>query len=531
LNAKLKILVCDPLSPKGISILKSIPNTEVDEKLGLSEEKLIAEVSEYDAFVVRSGVKITAKVLAAATKLRAIARAGMGYDNIDLDAATKKGVVVMNTPGQNAVTTAEHTIAMMMALARNIPQAQATLKSGKWDRKSFTGTELSGKVLGVVGLGNVGREVARRARGLKMEVVGYDPFISEKAAQEAGAKTVSLEELYASSDFITLHTVLNDSTNHMINSDSITKMKDRVRIVNCARGALIDETALLAALQSGKVAGAALDVFEKEPPAPDNPLLKHDRVVTTPHLGASTDEAQEQVALAAAEQIKGFFMDDMVINGVNVPSVSKDVLAALGSYIDLAVKIGRFLGQLGMEKVQEIRIECSGEMLKYDTAPITAGVLCGFMQKLCSESVNFVNAPIHAKERGIAVIESKKSEPGNYVSLVAVTLKSKDKEHLVAGSVFGRKYEKIVRFDNYFMEFTPRGHVLLIQNEDKPGVVGGLGTILGKHQINISQMQVALDAKRGRAISLVNIDTPAPKEVLEELRKVTNIETVSQMVL
>jgi len=529
--SKIKILIADPISPAGLEILSTIPNVALEEKYGLKEEDLRMACENIDGLVVRSGVKVTAKVMENAKNMKVIARAGMGYDNIDLPAATKKGVVVMNTPGQNAVTTAEHTIAMILSLARNIPQAQASMKSAKWDRKSFMGTELTGKTLGIVGLGNVGREVAKRAHGLKMEVIGYDPFISEKAAQELGAEPVDLDTLFKRSDVITLHTVLNESTKHMINAESIAKMKNKVRIVNCARGGLIDESALLKALEGGKVGGAALDVFEKEPPDPNSPLLAHPKVVYTPHLGASTDEAQEQVALAAAEQLRAFFVDDVVINGVNVPAVSRETLKSLSPYIDLAQKLGLFLGQLQIPGIDEVTIEASGEIAKGDIAPMTAGALCGYMQFASSESVNFVNAPILAKERGIKVIESKTTDSTSYVSLLTIKIRSKKEEHLVSGSVFGHKYEKIVRYDNYFLEFTPKGYLLLIHNDDKPGVVGAWGTILGKRKINISQMLVALDTKKTRALSVVNIDSQAPKEVLDELRKVTNIRHVLQILL
>ncbi|HLG19187.1 MAG TPA: phosphoglycerate dehydrogenase [Bdellovibrionota bacterium] len=527
----MKILVCDEIPEKGLAKLRAIPKAKVAVQTGLPPAQLAEAVKECEGIVVRSGSKITEEVLQRAGKLRAIARAGMGYDNIDLEAATKRGVIVMNTPGSNAVTTAEHAIAMMMALARNIPQAHASLHAGKWDRKKFIGTELAGKTLGVIGLGNVGREVSRRARGLKMEVLGYDPFISETAAAEAGAQWVSLQSLYEKSDFITIHTMLNESTRHMIGKDAFAKMKNRVRLINCARGEIVDESALLHALNSGKVVGAALDVFENEPLPADHPLLRHERVITTPHLGASTDEAQEQVALAAADQLYAYFVDGLIINAVNVPNVSREVLATLGPYINLAERLGSLLGQLGAESIQEVRVECAGEITKYDTAAITSAALKGLMSHLSSVSVNFVNALPMAKERGIRISELRTQEAAGFTSMVTAGIRGGKEEHLVSGSVFGRKYERLVRFNQFYMEVLPKGHLLLIENVDKPGVVGKWGTILGANKVNISQMQVALDEQSKKALAVVNIDSAASPKVIQKLRAVTDIRSVRQVKL
>ncbi len=525
----MKILVCDEVNSAGLEKLRAIPKATVDIKTGLSEEGLIKEVPSYEALLVRSGVKITRPVIEAAKELRVIVRAGMGHDNIDLHAATEKGVAVMNTPGSNAVTTAEHTIAMILALARNIPQAAATLREGKWDRKSFVGTELSGKCLGIVGLGNVGRLVASRARGLKMDVIGYDPFIQEKLAHEAGATVVKLDELFSRADFITIHAVLSDETKHLLSTAAFKKMKKGVRIINCARGEIVEEQALVEALKTGQVAGAALDVFEKEPPPKDHPLLLHPKVIATPHLGASTTEAQEQVVTAAVEQLRLFVVDDIIINGVNVPSVSRDVLAALGRYLHLAGRLGSFVGQLGLSPVEEIQIECSGEITKYNTAPITVAAISGLLETTSSTAVNFVNAPVIAKERGIKVVESRAAEAGDYLSLISVTVRSGREKHRVDGSVFGREQERLIRFDNFFLEVIPEGNIVLIQNEDKPGVVGAWGTLLGKNKINISQMQVALDKEKKEALSIVNVDSSVPQKVIEELKKVVNIRDVRQI--
>jgi len=527
----IKILVCDELSEKGMAILKSIPDTHLDVKTGRTEKELIDLISQYEAVVVRSATKITAPVIEASKKLKVIARAGTGYDNIDIESATKKGIVVMNTPAANSVAAAEHTIAMMMALARNIPQAHQTLQEGKWDRKSFVGVELTGKCLGLIGFGNVGRHVALRARALKMEVLACDPFVSEKAADEAGVMLVSLDELYQRADFISIHSILNEATRHMVGKEAFSKMKNGMRVVNCARGGIIDEEALLKAIQEGKILGAALDVFEKEPVPTDHPLLHHSRVITTPHLGASTDEAQEQVVVAVAEQLRTYFTDEIVVNGVNVPQVSREVLRSIGNYIDLGQKMGWFLGQLEMSSVDEVHVECAGEILKYDTSPIVTGVLCGLMQQILLESINFVNAPIAAKERGIRVVESRVAEAGNYLSLVTVAVKFQNLEHRLSGSVFGKDHQRLVKFDHFYIEVVPKGHLLIIHNEDKPGTVASWSSILGRNNINISQMHLALGSDRKLALAIVNIDTPAPPHVIEELKKLPNIQSIRKVKL
>ena len=527
----MKILVCDDISPKGIDVLKSIQGVDVQVKTKQSEADLVKIVAEFDALVVRSATKVTPKILNAAKNLKAIARAGMGFDNIDVAEATRHGIVVMNTPGKNAVTTAEHTIAMLMSLARNIPQANAALVQGKWDRKKYVGTELAGKCLGVVGLGNVGREVAKRSTALNMKVIGYDPFLSEQAAQEIGVKLCTMDELFSSADFISLHAVLNDSTKHLINSETIEKMKPGVRIVNCARGGLIDEDALLKGLEDGRVAGAALDVFADEPVAKDHALSKHPKVVATPHLGASTDEAQEQVAVAAAEQLRTFFVEDVVINGVNVPSVSREAIQALGVYIELAEQLGCFISQLGMDQIDEIEIACSGEITKHGTSPITSAVLVGMMKNQFETPINFVNAPDLARERKIRVRETKSSEAGDYISLIRVSVGSGGTKNTVGGSVFGREHGRIISLNHFYLEVVPKGHLLVIHNEDKPGIVGSWGTVLGSNKINIGQMQVALNQEQQEALSIVNIDTPAPETVLKQLRKIPGIREVRQIAL
>ncbi len=525
----MKILVCDSISNKGIEVLQSIEGAQVEVKVGLEEDELCSIADQYEAIVVRSGTRITAKVIESAENLRVIGRAGMGYDNIDLVAATKQGIVVMNTPGLNSVTAAEHALALMMALSRNVPQAHCLLRDGVWDRKRFMGTELSGKWLGLIGLGNVGREVAKRARGLNMNVAGYDPYIKKEVAEEAGAVLMEWEELLKKADFISLHSVLNNSTRHMINDQTLSEMKEGVRIINCARGGLIDESALLKAITEGKVAGAALDVFEQEPLPADSPLCQEPKIIVTPHLGASTDEAQDHVAVAAAEQIRSFFNDEVVIHGVNVPSVSRDVLNSLGSYISLAEKMGSFLGQISHGSMDQICVEVSGDLVKHTMAPLTSAALCGIMKHSCSEAVNFVNAPVVAKERGIRIVESKADRAKNYTNLITLSIKSEDHSITLMGSVFGRVQGRFVRFNDYALEAVPEGHLLVILNRDIPGIVGQWGSLLGEHKINISKMNVAQNTTKEESLSIISMDTPVSEEVLKQFEEIEGVLNVVQV--
>lgn len=525
-----KILVSDKLSDKGLAILKAAKGLDVDVKTGMKTEELVKVIGGYDGLVIRSGTKVTPAVIEAGKNLKAIGRAGIGVDNIDLPSATKSGIVVMNTPSGNAVTTAEHTLAMMFAVCRKVPQATASTRAGKWEKGKFMGTELCNKTLGIIGVGNIGRIVADRAQGLKMKVVGYDPFLSAEAAEKIGVTLVDLPELYRRADIITLHAPLMEKTKNIINRDSFRKMKKGVYLINCARGGLVHEGDLAAAIQEGVVAGAALDVFEQEPPPADHPLLKMDQVIFTPHLGAATDEAQENVAVEVAELIVDFFTKGTVRNAVNFPSVSGEALKILRPYIELAEKLGSLLGQLASKLPSEAVIEYSGQILNYNLAPVTQALLKGLLQPMVSDiSVNYVNAPMVARERGLKVVESKVTEDEDFSNLIEVLVKNGKEERRVSGTIFGKNNPRLVRIDDFYLEAVPEGTILVIHNRDRPGVVGNVGTALGKLQINISRMQLGLT--QGEAIALYNVEGDVTPGILAELEKLPNIISIKKVVL
>ena len=525
----MKVLVSDNISPKGVGIMKKA-GLEVDVKTGMKPEELKAYIGKYDGLVIRSATKVTAEIIDAAVNLKVIGRAGSGLDNVDKVAASKKGIVVMNTPGGNTITTAEHSIAMLFAVARLIPQATASMKTGKWEKKKFMGVELYNKTLGIIGLGNIGSQVAKKAQGLEMNVIAYDPFLSEDKAKASGIKKVSLEDLFARSDFITIHTPMTPETKGIINSKTISRMKDGVRIINCARGGIINENDLFEALKSGKVAGAALDVFEKEPPE-NNPLLTLDNVICTPHLGASTEEAQENVAVAVAEQIADYLVFGTIRNAVNFPSIPTDQIPRLQPYISLAEKIGGFSSQIFEGGVTEITVEFRGDASTINTAPVTIAAIKGFLTPILLETVNFVNAPVIAKERGIEVKEIKSGDAGDYHSIIALRIKAKDKESYVAGTLFSKKDPRIVLIDNFKVEIVPEGELLLIYNNDKPGVIGNIGTLLGKNNINIARMHFGRETSGGMAISVVSIDTSPVPEIIEQIKGLPNILSVKHISL
>ncbi|MDA8434007.1 MAG: phosphoglycerate dehydrogenase [Nitrospiraceae bacterium] len=524
-----KVLVSDNISSKGVDILKKA-GLAVDVKTGMKPEELKACIGEYDGLVIRSATKVTAEILGAASNLKVIGRAGSGLDNVDKAAASKKGVVVMNTPGGNTITTAEHAMAMLFSVARLIPQATASMKGGKWEKKKFMGVELYHKTLGIVGLGNIGGQVAKRAQGLEMHVIAYDPFLNEDKAQAAGIRKVSLEELFVEADFITIHTPLTAETKGVINAKTIATMKDGVRIINCARGGIINEADLYEALKSGKVAAAALDVFEKEPPE-NNPLLTLDNVVCTPHLGASTEEAQENVAVAVAEQIADYLVFGVIRNAVNFPSIPNEQVPRLQPYINLAEKLGGFSAQIFEGGTTEITIEYRGTAAEINTAPVTIAAVKGFLSPVLLETVNFVNAPIIAKERGIEVKEIKSSDAGDYNSMIALRIKAKDRESYVAGTLFSKKDPRIVLIDGFKVEIVPEGELLLMYNNDKPGVIGNIGTLLGKNSINIARMHFGRETAGGKAISVVSIDSTPSEETIAEIKKMPNILSVKHISL
>ncbi len=525
----MKVLVSDNISPKCIEILKK-SGLEVDVKTGMKPEELKACIGDYHGLIIRSATKVTSEIINAAKNLKVIGRAGSGLDNVDRAAATKKGIVLMNTPGGNTITTAEHSIALMVALARQIPQATISMKAGKWEKKKFMGVELFNKTLGIIGIGNIGSQVAKRAQGLAMNVIAYDPFLSEDKAKAMGVEKVDIKELFRRSDFITIHTPLTPETRNMINKETIKMMKPGVRIINCARGGIINEKDLYEALVGGKVAGAALDVFEKEPPE-NNPLLKLNNVISTPHLGASTKEAQENVAVAVAEQVVDYLIHETIRNAVNFPSIPSDQVARLQPFINLAEKLGGFAAQIFEGGITEITIEYRGEASEINTAPVTIAAIKGFLTPILEETVNFVNALFIAKERGIEVKETKSSDAGDYQSMVLMRLKAKDKESHLAGTLFSKKDPRIVAIDNFKVEIVPDGDLLFIYNNDKPGVIGNIGTLLSKNDINIARMHFGRETVGGRAISVVTIDTPAKPQVIEEIKRLPNILSVKQITL
>jgi len=526
-----KVLISDSLSEQGLERLRACPELEIDLRPGLKGDELLHVIPEYQGLIIRSGTKVTKEVIAAATNLRVVGRAGIGVDNVDVDAATKRGIVVMNTPGGNNVTTAEHAISMMLALARNIPQANASLKSGQWKREKFTGSEICNKVLGVIGLGNIGAIVAERALGLKMQVLAYDPFVSPEAAAKLRVELASLDDIYARADFVTVHTPLTKETRGLINALAFAKMKKGVRIINCARGGIIDESALQKAIKDGVVAGAALDVFEEEPPPADHPLLHLEQVICTPHLGAATDEAQINVAIAIADQVVNFLTQGVIQNAVNFPSMTPKMLTILQPYLTLGEKLGSFLAQVTTAAPTEIQVEYSGEIVEYDTAPATAAVLRGLLSPFLETPVNYVNAPHIARERGIRVVESRSNQPGDFLNSVTVRVATTDGTHTVEGAVFSNNAVRLVRVNDFYLEAVLDGYIIMLNNRDVPGVVGSVGTLLGKHGINIAGLELGRERVGGMAISLIHVDGQVPQKVLVELRTLEPIVSAQQIKL
>ncbi len=520
-----KILISDPISRKGLDLLDRIRGLKYDLKPGLSPDELRTIIPGYDAIIIRSETKLTGSLIEAGDRLKVIGRAGIGVDNVDLAAATKKGVVVMNTPQENAMAAAEHTLAMMLAAARKIPQATASMKEGRWEKKKFVGIELYNKTLGIIGMGIVGTIVAERAKALRMRVIAYDPYLSRDAADKKGIELVALDEVLGRSDFITVHTPLTEETRNLIDRKAIQKMKPGVILINCARGGIIHEGDLREAIQEGKVAGAALDVFEKEPAA-DSPLLALEEVISTPHLGASTGEAQENVAIAIVQQIADFLLLGEARNAVNIPSVSPDILVFLRPFIHLGEKLGSFLAQMASAAIEEVFIEFHGEVTVYGVKPITNSILRGLLAPRLGETVNFVNAPVIARERGMKVVESVQPKAEDFASLISITARSKMETNTAAGTLFGRKELRIVRLNDFLIEAIPEGDILLVDNYDRPGVIGNLGMVLGGKNINIATMELGRDRRGGKAIALIHIDSPLPRGALAEVLALPDIISV-----
>ena len=509
-----KVLISDKLSPAAVDILKN-RGVEVDFKPGLSKDELLGIIGQYDGLAVRSATKATPDVIEAATNLKAIGRAGIGVDNIDIPAATARGIVVMNTPFGNSITTAEHAIAMMMALARQIPAANESTHAGKWEKSKFMGVEVTSKTLGIIGCGNIGSIVASRAKGLQMKVIAFDPFLTQERADELGVEKVDLDNLLARADFISLHTPLTDKTRNILNAEAIAKTKKGVRIINCARGGLVDEAALKASVDSGHVAGAAFDVFSEEP-AKENVLFGTPNVICTPHLGASTSEAQENVALQVAEQLADYLLDGAVTNALNTPSVTADEATQLGPYIKLVEQLGLFAGQVTETAIDKVEIEYAGTVAGYNLKPLTATALEGLLRPQVSE-VNMVNAPVVAKERGIDVAEVTKDAKGAFESYVRLIVHTERQTRSIAGTVFSDGNPRIIQVKGIEFEAQVTPNMLYVTNEDKPGFIGALGTVLGEAGVNIATFALGRKHEGGDAIALVAIDQEVDQETLTKV--------------
>ncbi len=518
-----KILVSDKLSEEGLKILKAVKDFQVDVLTELTPDALKGVIGDYDALVVRSATKVTSDIISSATKLKYIGRAGVGLDNVDLEAATQKGIIVMNTPAGNTTSTAEHAFSMILSLSRNIPQANASMKKGEWKRSKFMGVELYGKTLGVVGFGRIGSEVSKRAIAFGMKILAFDPFLSKEVAESMGVEVAELAKLLRESDYITVHTPLTDETRHMISNKEFAMMKKGARLINCARGGIIDEVALVEAVKSGVAAGAALDVFEVEPLPADSPLLKLDNIVTTPHLGASTQEAQVNVAIEVAEIIRDALTGGGIRNAANYPCLEAEVCKILNPYINLGEKLGMFSAQLVEGRFQELTINYSGEITAHNLSPVTMAIVKGVLSPILKETVNFVNAVSLAKERGIRLRESKSTQEGEFVNLIQLEIKTDKETRRVSGTLSGNKQPRIVKIDEYYVELSPVGEMVFIQNWDKPGLIGSLGTLLGKHKINIAAMTFGRDMPDGKAVNVLNVDSVVSADIQEKIRKLENI--------
>jgi len=518
----IKVFIADDVNEDKLAPLREA-GFEVVKKTKLAPEELGDEIEDADGVIVRSATKITADLMDRAKKLRVIGRAGVGVDNIDVKGATARGIVVMNAPDGNTITTAEHTIALLVSMARNVPRAHALLQSGVWDKKQFVGVELNGKTLGIIGLGRIGRHVAKIAKGFGMNIFAYDPFVSVEQAKDLGFEVGSLDDVFSKGDFLTIHTPVTDDTRNIIGKEAFARMKKGVRLINCARGGLVDETALLEAIENGTVAAAALDVFATEPLPTDSPLLNNPKIITTPHLGASTTEAQEGVALTVAEQMRDYLLSGELRNAVNAPSMAAKELEAFQPFIDLGEKLGRFQAQIMNENpVSKVVIEYAGELAEKDAAPVTRAFLAGLLKDV-SARVNVVNALHIADERGIQITTSyTQSKRSSYDIRTAVS--SAQTEQTASGLMFTGGEGRITEIGNFAIEVVPSGFMLLTKNKDVPGVIGKIGTLLGEAQVNISRFYLGREAKGGEALAIIEIDSPLEETVLSDLR---NLETVN----
>jgi D-3-phosphoglycerate dehydrogenase len=512
-----KVLVADPISETGVAELAQGNLLQVEVKTGKSEAELLEIIGEYSGLVVRSQTKVTARLLEAAHRLKVVGRAGVGVDNVDVNAATQRGVIVMNTPGGNTVSTAEHAFSLLMAISRNIPQADASVKAGKWERKKFEGVELYGKTLGVLGMGRIGAEVSKRAIAFGMRVLAYDPYLAAARAKSIGVELVEkLDDLIPQVDYLTVHMPMTAETRHMINRERIASAKKGVRIINCARGGLVDEAALYEALKSGQVAAAALDVFEVEPPPADFPLRELPNVVFTPHLGASTFEAQESVGIEVAQQIRAALLQGEIVNAVNMPNVDANTLAQVGPYISLGEKLGRFLSQLVPKRCESLNINFQGKINEFNTKPVSRSVLLGFLRQAGGGEVNIVNVVGFAQQLGLKTTESSESTSGDFAELIELSATSEGRTVSVAGTFFGST-PRIVKINGCHVEAKPEGVVFTFENRDRPGIVGEIGTLFGRHGVNIAGMSLSRNEVGGRALTVLNLDSVPGPELVKEL--------------
>ncbi len=517
-----KILITDPVDDACVEIIKQEGFT-VDKKTGLSEEQIIDIIGGYHVLIVRSGTQVTQKVIDSAENLKIIGRAGTGVDNIDIDAATRRGIIVMNTPGGNTVSTAEHTISMLMALARNIPQASAALREAKWDRKTYRGVELFGKTIGIVGLGKVGKEVAARLRGFEMKILGFDPLVSDDAIEKLNIEPVTIEELLRRSDYITLHTPLTDNTRNLLNAKTLQECKRGVRIVNCARGGIIDEQALLDALNSGQVAGAAIDVFEQEPPPEDYQLVRHNKVVATPHLGASTVEAQEKVAIQIAHQVADALKERSLVGAVNASAAQFSIREDHKPYLQLAERMGKIVGQLVEGKLKSVTFATSGNGLHSSFEILKSAMLRGVLSPRLDYPVNDVNAPYFARELGIGLSDRKDDATGNYSQLITVEYETDKEKRKIMGTVFGANAIRIVQMDEYRVEIEPSGYMLFYWNIDRPGMLASVGSVLAEANINIAGLSLGRKGAGSEALTIIDLDNEVPTTVVKQIAKIDGV--------
>ena len=525
----IKVLISDPLAKEGVDILKS-NKFKVTEVSKLSENELARKIKGYNALIVRSGTTVTKKIIDASDKLVVIGRAGVGLDNVDVSAASKKGIVVMNAPSGNTVSTAEHAFSLMLSMSRNIPQANNSIREGKWDRKKFMGVELYGKTLGVIGMGRIGTEFAKRALSFGMKILAHDPFLTQEKAKSLNVESVAMDTLLKNADFITIHTPLTEETKHIIDEKAFRKMKKGVRLINAARGGIVDEKALAKSLRSGKVSQAAVDVFEtKKKPPEDSPLMGLDNIIATPHLGASTSEAQVNVAMDMARAVSDALLGRGYRNAANVPVMEAEALSVLGPYLNLAERLGCIQSQLVEGAIKSINVNYVGEVADLDVSVITRALVKGIFNPILEEDVNYVNALLIAKERGIKVSEKKTSKITDFASLITVGIETEKTGYYIMGTLFSNKEARIIKLDKFYVEAIPDGYMLVISNNDVPGVVGKIGTVLGKLGINIAEMSFGRDKGTGQAISLLNVDSEVPKKVIANLKRVKDIKDVKQV--